>query len=43
MLTLEQFKKSLEEPAQKPMEDTDAASGNTLEQPPSGALSVPSS
>ena len=43
MLTLEQFKKSLEEPAQKPMEDTDAASGNTLERLPSGAFSVPSS
>lgn len=41
MSTLEKFKRSLKEPARKPIKDTDAASGNTLEQFPSGAFCVP--
>ena len=42
MSTIEQFKRSLEELAQKPVEDTVAACGSTLEWPPSGAFGVPS-
>lgn len=42
MSTLEKFKRSLKEPARKPVKDTDAASGNTLEPSPFGAFGVPS-
>ena len=42
MSTIEQFKRSLEELAWKPVEDTVAACGRTLERPPSGAFGVPS-
>lgn len=40
--TQEKFKRSLQESAGKTIKDTLAASGNTLESSPSGALRVPS-